>query len=394
MPDAAIRTSLRIAMLLSSADASVGGTQKQAHALAKELESRGACVAVVTKPQNAAGDGRACLMTGDASTELNGHVRVIHLPVVNRQPGWSFLVSFLVWAVVNRRRFDVIHAHSTSIGLIASLVGRVVGKPVVVKIPGLRSVEYMRGQTLGCRLRRWALNTLAHRFVVVSSELAQVLVAAGIAPVKVARIPNGVAVTPCAPGRRQGALKLEWLGSADVDTVLYVGRLAQEKGVDRILELWTALARVGAVLVIVGDGPQRDSLERQAATLGLLGSVRFLGRQTDVRPFYEMADLFVLPSRTEGVSNALLEAMAAGLPVVASDVGGNRDIVEHGRSGLLLDLDDTAAWMRGIADLLDDPRLRDRLGTAARRRAASFSIGEVAERYLDLYETLLPADRR
>jgi glycosyltransferase involved in cell wall biosynthesis len=85
--------------------------------------------------------------------------------------------------------------------------------------------------------------------------------------------------------------------------------------------------------------------------------------------------------------------MAAGLPVVVSDVGGNWDVVEHGQSGLLLDLDDTTAWVRGIADLLEDPGLRERLGEAARRGAASFSIGEIAERYRRLYETLLPVDR-
>jgi glycosyltransferase involved in cell wall biosynthesis len=146
--------------------------------------------------------------------------------------------------------------------------------------------------------------------------------------------------------------------------------------------------RETAVLLIVGDGPLRGELEREAAACGLGRSVRFVGSQPDVTSFYLGADVFVLPSLTEGLSNALLEAMAAGLPVVASDVRGNREVVEDGVSGFLVDWADADAAARRVARLLEDAVLRRRLGTAARRRADCFSIAVVGERYCRLYQTV------
>jgi L-malate glycosyltransferase len=193
----------------------------------------------------------------------------------------------------------------------------------------------------------------------------------------------------------RGATRARWLGEAVQRVVLYVGRLEPVKGVSRLLAAWSAAPRdKDLALLIVGDGPLRGDLERQAAASGIGASVRFLGSHADVRPFYEIADVFALPSESEGFSNALLEAMAAGLPVVASDVGGNRDVVEHGVDGLLVEWEPPATAGRLVTLLLDDAEQRRRLGEAARQRARAFSISTTAERHRELYESLLATAQR
>ncbi len=376
-------------MILSKSDATAGGTQKQAWALAAELRSRGLAVSLLTKPPRGGAAGTVLPACGPGGAAPP----VTRLWTVGRHPGWSFLVSFLAWATLNRRRFDVIHAHNTALGVIACLAGWLTGRRVIVKIPGIRYVDYLTGGSLPRRLRRWILLRGTDRFVVVSREMAEALAAAGVPPRRIALIPNGVIVGPPAIPSRREVLKSEWLGTAAARVVLFVGRLVHEKGLDGLLEVWAAMPRSGDLLVLVGDGPLRRSLEARAHALGLQDSVRFLGHQTDVAPFYDMADVFVLPSRTEGVSNALLEAMAAGLPPVVSDVGGNRDIVEDGQSGFLLERTDTGAWVGTLSRLLDDPGLRGKVGDAARQRAERFAIGDVARRYQDLYGTVVSGER-
>lgn len=367
-----------IVMLLSTAEASLGGTQKQAVRLARELRRRGLEVRLVAKATRRS-----------AVLEDTDGVPVVRLPVLRRQPAWSFLVSFVGWAVVNRRRFDIVHAHNTHVGVIACLAGWLLGKKVVIKIPGMLYVDYLRPGSGWRAVRRRILTSRVDRFVAVSREMVAALRASGVPATKVAFLPNGIEVTD-PPGRGSLADRAALFGNPTATVALFVGRLVDDKGLDRLLPVWASLpARHGAVLVIVGDGPRRAALESLAVSLGLRAGVRFVGHRRDVGPFYANADVFVLPSRTEGISNALLEAMAAGLPVVASDIGGNRDVVEDGRSGFLVDWDDRAAPAGILATLLGDPHLRARVGWAAHERALSFAIDRVADGYQQLYRQVL-----
>jgi glycosyltransferase involved in cell wall biosynthesis len=141
---------------------------------------------------------------------------------------------------------------------------------------------------------------------------------------------------------------------------------------------------------VVGDGPLRDELSALAGNLGVGSDVRFLGYRDDIAPLLDRADLFVLPSRAEGISNALLEAMAVGLPVVASAVSGNTDVIEPEVNGLLVEADDPASLAATVLRLLDEPGLRRRLGGEARRTVETrYSIEHVGERYVDLYRELV-----
>jgi glycosyltransferase involved in cell wall biosynthesis len=361
-----------VVMLLANLEGSIGGAQRQAGLLACEVAQRGLGVVVVNQSPRALRVRRWLSEDGVHRIALPG-------------PGWFsrswLLFSFLLWATMNRRKFDVIHAHSTAAGLTAGLVGRLLGKRVLVKVTGMPAAEALADRHPSWRVRRWLLDRTAHAMVGVSNEMMRVLAQAGVRDDRRVLIPNGVrlpdagSLTPDRPS-----------DPADHGVVLYVGRLAEVKGVGALLHMWSEMPRrQAATLLIVGEGPLRPELERETAARGLTGSVRFLGYRRDVTALYRRADVFVLPSVSEGLSNALLEAMAAGLPAVASDVGGNREVIEQGVSGFLIDWTEggTAAGM--VGRLLEDRALRRRIGEAARRRAASFSIATVADQYCALY---------
>ena len=376
------KNEIKVAMVISKAEASLGGTQKQALRLADELQFQGVSVLILTK--------RKRWQHGDGQVErLNGRVQIVYLPVTDLQPAWSFLFSLLFWAWINRGSFQIIHAHNAAMGVIASIVGWLIGKKVVVKIPSLKYVQYLDGGSVSREIRRWIVTRKTDRFIAVSTEMLQALLEAGIAPEKLALISNGIELkAPC--NTDPSALRDEVSGDSEGPVVLFVGRLVKEKGVDRLLRVWASLpGHERMLLLIVGDGPLREDLETQTRNLRLLPSVRFLGHQADVSKLYCVADLFVLPSYTEGMSNSLLEAMAAGLPVVASNVGGNKDVIKDQQSGFLVDWEDIKLCAGILSNLLSDPELRQRLGNAARRQVSAFAMGHVTKRYHDIYQAVL-----
>ena len=169
-----------------------------------------------------------------------------------------------------------------------------------------------------------------------------------------------------------------------------VANFRPEKAHDVLL---TAFAEVvkglpDARLVLVGDGPLRPALENQAYQLGIAARVQFAGFVPDVWPLLGEADVFVLPSRTEPSGIAALEAMAAGLPVVATRVGGLVEIVDSKRNGVLVEPNDPAAMAKELVALLDAPETMAAMGEASRRAATEHSADEMARRYVDLYTRL------
>ena len=383
-------SSIGVVMILSNTQAPLAGTLKQALSLANELQSQGVSLSIVSKREWISKVVRGGRLGDWPHQAINEKIKFIGLPTLRLQPAWSFLFSFLIWAGINRKRFQIIHAHNAALGVIASLVGWLMRKKVVIKIPSEKYVEYLNGGSLSRQLRRWILTRKADRFIAVSTEMVQALREVGIPPEKNVLIRNGIELVGANHKHNRNAIKREVLGSPEVQVVLFVGRLVEEKGLGRLLTVWASMrCREEMVLLIVGEGPLRGDLESQARALGLLPSVRFLGHQGDVSKFYAIADLFVLPSKTEGTSNSLLEAMAAGISVVASNVGGNRDVIEDQQSGFLVDWENTRACVEVLSTLLSDPNLRSRMGNAAYRRACTFDMGDVAERYQHLYKAVL-----
>ncbi len=173
--------------------------------------------------------------------------------------------------------------------------------------------------------------------------------------------------------------------------LISVGRLDPVKGLDHLLQAMpTVLQKLDARLLLVGDGPERSRLESITETLQLQSHVHFLGPRTDVPSLLKIADCFIFPSRTEGLPNALLEAMAAGKPIVTTDVPGCRDLIAHEQTGLLVPYGDTRALSAAIVRLLSDPVLGNRLGQQAHRAAAeNWTIASTWNAYESIYRQKL-----
>ncbi|PJH75191.1 MAG: hypothetical protein CO064_07990 [Anaerolineae bacterium CG_4_9_14_0_8_um_filter_58_9] len=202
-------------------------------------------------------------------------------------------------------------------------------------------------------------------------------------------IPNGVDTgrfAPLAPAQKK-ALRSRLALPAEARIVIFVGRLAPEKRVDLLTGIWRSVRQAvpRALLLILGSGPEEAGLKQRAGD-GIL----FLGSQPDVTPYLQAADLFVLPSAAEGLSLALLEALACGLPVIATSVGGNPEVIRHLETGWLTPPDDPPALTEAIVTLLEDEKLQSKLRENARAHAVqNYSLVKMADRLLDLYRQVL-----
>jgi glycosyltransferase involved in cell wall biosynthesis len=175
-----------------------------------------------------------------------------------------------------------------------------------------------------------------------------------------------------------------------------VGRFSVEKGVDRAIRTLAELRPryPHAQLHLIGEGPERAKLEALARELGVIGAVRFWGWQADSKPFYEAMDALLLPSHTEGLPNVVLEAMAMGVPVAATDVGGVRELLDEGRCGVILNQDQTT-WADRVAPLIVSADRRGEFARRARSRIEThYAFDARMEREVAVYERLLKLPMR
>ena len=229
------------------------------------------------------------------------------------------------------------------------------------------------------------------RIVANSRAVRNFYVARGIAVEKFVVIPNGIVRAAPSPVSRSDLLS-EFGLPADAKLVGSVGRLSPQKRVKEAIWGMHQLSQLldEAHLLIIGDGPLRAALERYARLVGVEERVHFLGPRLDVLRIMPHFDAFWLASSYEGQSNALMEAMAAGVPVVASDIPANRELVVPGESGYLIPLDVRSAFARRTLPILEDADLARRLGAAGRARMLSeFTVERMVDRYAALYGELL-----
>lgn len=234
------------------------------------------------------------------------------------------------------------------------------------------------------RFVQMAAYRAAHVVVANSRAAREQVVREGVAPERTRLIPNGVELKrPQAGVREHRAIR----------RILMVANLRAEKGHDVLIDAAPAIlaGQPDAEIWLAGDGPMRDALAARAEARGVAERVRFLGQSDAVPALLDASDLFVLPSRSEAFPNAVIEAMAAGLPVIASRVGGIPELVADGVSGVLVPAGDAAALARAVLDLMDRPELAARLGRAARadvERRFSFErmVADFEALYLDTIE--------
>lgn len=370
----------------------LGGMERQAKRLAERLVARGVPVTVFS----AFYPGRFAR----ARTETWQGVEILHIPLHEHLfklvDCWRFLDAWLVDALAHRPHIDVLYGVHYSGGFHAVRAGLLAGLPVAIKFAG--SGDYGDFSTLRRRDHAEEFGEVIRRaqaFVCLSRSMQREAEEFGLCPDRLTVIPNGIdvaAVRARADPRRDAVKPLPW--GPGVKAVLYVGRLGQEKGVDVLIE---AFARVlalvpAAVLYCAGDGPARPALEALARDLGLSDAVQFLGQRDDVERLLAGCDVFALPSWSEGLSNALLEALAVGAPIVATDVPGNSEVVRHGREALLAPPGDREGFAAALTRILSDPALARALASGARERADDYDLAQVAARYEVLFERL--AQRR
>jgi glycosyltransferase involved in cell wall biosynthesis len=228
------------------------------------------------------------------------------------------------------------------------------------------------------------------RLIAVSEGVRVTHERIGVPAQRLVTVPNGIVSR--GPGPGQAAARATLGLHPDQLVVMTVGRLMVQKGQRYLVAAMPALAErfPNLAVVIVGGGYLAGDLARQAAELGVAGLLHLSGHRTDARMLLDAADVFVLPSRQEGMPLAALEAMDAGLPVVATDVIGTAEVVAHGLTGTLVPPQDPPALAEALAELLDDPDLRHRYARAGRRRYVEhFTARRMAEDTLRVYEDVL-----
>jgi len=372
---------LDAALAIQSFRPHVGGAELQLERLAPRLLAHGIRTEILTRA-------------------AEGWPRTERIPgsVVRRTPvaGESALASLVYVAVAvghllrRRSRLDLVHAHGAlSPGTIA-LGARLIGMPCLVTVLGTGEhgdLARLARKPLG-RVRSRLLFRSAW-FAALSGDAEQELRARGVPDERILALPNGVDVEVHRPATKEERRALrERLGlPADRFLGTFVGRLHPVKDVDTLLEATVRVPELS--LVVVGEGPERGRLEQAAARLGIRGRVSFLGTSSDVAGVLRASDAFLLSSHGEGMSNALLEAMACGLPCLASrSVGGASELLGAGRGMLIAD-GDVAAWAAAVAQLVDDPFLREVTGRAAAAFVADrLSLDMAADRLARAYSMI------
>ena len=297
---------------------------------------------------------------------------------------WRPLVELL-----RRERIDVLHAHKFGSNVWGTIVGRLARVPVVIAHEHSWSYE---GQRVRRFLDREVVGRGADAFVAVSREDARRMAEIeGVDPKVIRFIPNGIP----AQERRGTDVRAELGIAAGAPVIVAVGQLRSEKALELLIEAAGRLAprHEGLTVLLPGRGPEEEAL--RAAAAGLDGTVRFLGLRDDIPDVLAACDIAVCCSYREGSPLSVMEYMAAGLPVVATRVGGVPDLLDDGVHGLLVRPGDADGLETAIAELLADPARRARMGELAReRQQAEFDLDAMVGHVQELYEQLFARTAR
>ncbi|HWC27091.1 MAG TPA: glycosyltransferase family 4 protein [Solirubrobacteraceae bacterium] len=364
----------------------VGGMQTHTGALTRVLDASGVRQDVVSAHRPGAG---ARERFGEHST-----VWRIGVPIRAARQLWAPGAAALSLALA--RRADLVHAHAgedVAALPIALAAARAAGVPLVVTLhtslahtavadPVGRRLVHRLG---ACAERR--VVRVADAVVVLTERMRALLLAGGVDAARVQVVPSGIAYATFS-----GAFD-DPLPRLARPRVVFVGRLVPQKDPLTVVELAARLSSRARV-VMIGDGPQRALVERRVADLRLHGRVVVTGfvSAAEVAAHLAHADVMVLPSRYEELGTAVLEAMALGVPVVASRTGGLPDVVDDGRTGLLVEPGDAPAFARAVDALVADPARRHAMAGAARRRARGYDWDRLAQRVLATYRLVAPRE--
>lgn len=390
---------LRVCVVSPLYHPNLGGLGRQAQLLTERLRKAKVDLFVIARK-----------MTVDDGVSFSSDVEVIRVPSLF--PQWHILeeislknvmismvfsIGCMLALVRHRKRYDIVHFHGASLPLFFALPFlKWMGKKVVAKVAAA-NLGTEAGSLSG---RYWFLGALlaslmrrADAFVAISEEIREGLIRDGVSPQRIHRIDNFIDTSLFfPPGPEEKDHLMEELGYRGKLLVLYSGRLVPRKGVEYLLIAWKEITveHPDARLLLLGDGPLLGSLAEMTEHLEISDTVRFAGRIGDVPRYLRAADLFVLPSMQEGMPNSLLEAMACGLPAVATRIGGVVDVAGERGCAWLVEPGRWESLREGMGKMLSEIDLRNRISAAALDTIReNYSLESRVNRYLDLYQSCL-----
>ena len=351
-----------------------GGAERQARLQAEELVRRGHRVTVV------------CARSDDLASGEIGGVRIVRLSRIDRRPlvRVSYLARLLAWLVRHGGAYDVVHVHLANLQAdIAVFAARLHKRPSYVKVACGGAVGEVQRFEAMATLTRWYGLRHPDRVQVLSPEIRAELAGVGVREVRMVQIPNGVDLEAFRPisaaAKRAVRAKLALPEQAVV--MLFVGRLVDYKGIYDLLEAWARVHLDNARLLILGATAEQ--------TLDTPPGVIVRGWVDSPLPYLQAADVFVHPSHADGMSNAVLEAMACGCALVATDHGATDGFLTAGRDALLVPVSDPAALAAALERIVRDPPLRGRLAADANQSVQRFALPNVVDGIEDEYEAML-----
>jgi glycosyltransferase involved in cell wall biosynthesis len=378
-----VKNTMKVLFVIRYFHPFVGGTEKQALTLASHLAANGIDVTILTSR----------FRYSWQRTERIQDVRVIRLPSPSIKVigAMMFLTCLACYLIRYKNHYSIIHTFQIGYTSFVSIV-----LAMILRIPSLIKVASSGSGGDIQRAKRTAWGRLcllmakrATRIIAVSDSVKRELMDEHVPPAAIESIANGVDLELYEPYMDKPAMRRR-CRLPERNTIIYTGRLSPEKGIDVLVRSFALLVKTQPCqLLIIADGPEQESVVKLIAEHDLDGSVLLISRVEEVASYLKASDLFVLPSRFEGLSNALLEAMACGLPVISTRVGGSRDIIEDGVNGLLVEVDATDQLRDAMERVLCDRQLAANLGANARAAVeAKHDMRRIANAYCALYRDL------
>jgi len=368
----------RVVMIISYFYPILGGSEQQALKLAAGLVNEGISVSVLTRRIKG-----LPIFEKIMNVPVYRSIRIIEW---QKLFGITYLLSVFWFLYRKRHSYDIIHCHIAQgfHSIVAILFKSLFKKKVIIKVAATGPISdfvMMKKVIFGNGFLEKLKN--ADKIITICTQSEKEALQEGFLPSTVMQIKNGVDVHYFTP----------LLSDSTKQTrILFIGRLDYMKGVHNLIEAFNGLIKEGmnAYLTIVGDGPDREKLENLASVSGLNDHLSFCGEIKGVVSLLQESTMFVLPSLSEGLSNVVLEAMACGLPVVATNAGGTTDIIKDGINGILVEPDNVGQLCNAMKKIIVNKSMAEQLGNEARKTVEiHFSMEQVVTKYLKLYEELL-----
>jgi len=378
---------------------SLGGLGRQAQLLTERIAREGLPVFVIARRMKGMPDADFApdvkvYRAWSAKPFLHNFEQVSMLNILI---SLTFAISCAILLIRYRKKYHIVHFHGASLPLFVNLpLLKIMGKRVVAKIAAAgvgTEAGSLRGRHFGLGNSIIRELQMVDSFVATTAEIKEGLLRDGFPEEKIRRITNFIDMSEFrpVPGSEKEKLR-NALGLGDHPTVIFSGRFIERKGVTFLLDAWRDIAVTfpNARLILLGSGPLLDEMRRKALQLEIADAVQFRGHVHEIADFLRAADIFVLPSLQEGMPNSLLEAMACGLPPVATRIGGVVDIIRNGENGVLVEAGDGKALTAGLRRLLADKKFTDDIAENALRTIQDmFSLDSIISQYLELYQKML-----